>query len=86
MRNIFQFGRFGRVYEREDTLKIDTQPIHAKLPLPRFVARLIADDVALVTYVSEVVYGENIERANRSSLWSRDPKGWKLGFLQGTPI
>jgi hypothetical protein len=56
------------------------------LPLPKFAARLIAADVALVTYVSEVKFTDVTERANRSSLWSRYPTGWKLRFHQGTPI
>jgi hypothetical protein len=84
--DFFEFGRSGRVYRRDDTLNIETQPIHAMLPLPQFVARLITEDVALITYVSEVSYGDNIERANRSSLWSRDSTGWKIRFHQGTPI
>jgi hypothetical protein len=84
--DFLEFGRSGRVYEREDTLMIETQPIQAKLPLPQFVARLITEDVALITYVSEITYGDNIERANRSSLWSRHSTGWKMRFHQGTPI
>ena len=39
-----------------------------------------------MTYVSEVLYGDKVERANRSSIWSRHGDGWKLRFHQGTPI
>ena len=84
--DFFEFGRSGRVYRRDEALDIEGQPIHALLPLPQFVARLITEDVALITYVSEVAYGDNIERANRSSLWSRYSTGWKMRFHQGTPI
>ena len=84
--DFIEFGRSGRVYKRDDTLDVESQPINAVLPLPQFVARLISEDVALITYVSEVTFGDNVERANRSSLWSRCSTGWKMRFHQGTPI
>jgi hypothetical protein len=84
--DFFEFGRSGRVYQREDTLDVAAQPINATLPLARFAARSIAADVALVTYVSEVTYGEVKEVANRSSLWSRHAGGWSIRFHQGTPV
>jgi hypothetical protein len=31
--DFFEFGRSGRVYERDDTLTIEMQPTHARLPL-----------------------------------------------------
>jgi len=83
--DFFEFGRSGRVYRREDALNVESSAIQATLPLPQFAARLIAGDVALVTYMSEVTYGNTLERANRSSLWSRYPMGWRLRFHQGTP-
>lgn len=83
--DFFEFGRSGRFYKREDTLDVSVKPIAAKLPLPNFHARLITADVALVTYVSVVTYGDVTEVANRSSLWSRYPTGWRLRFHQGTP-
>src|SRR6516164_7020605 len=55
--DFFEFGRSGRVYRREDTLDVPAQPINARLPLAKFAVRLIAADVALVTYVSHVTYG-----------------------------
>jgi len=83
--DFFEFGRSGRVYDRSDSLDVESGAIHATLPLPQFAARLIARDVVLVTYVSEVTYGGALERANRSSLWSRHASGWRLRFHQGTP-
>ena len=84
--DFFEFGRSGRVYKREETLEVPSQPIDARLPLAKFDVRLIAADVALVTYVSEVSYGKVKEVANRSSLWSRYPSGWKIRFHQGTAV
>src|SRR5262249_48626193 len=54
--DFFEFGRSGRVYRREDTLAISRGPIDAVLPLPNFQARLLATDVAQVTYDSAVTY------------------------------
>jgi hypothetical protein len=55
------------------------------LSLAKFAVRSIAADVALVTYVSEVTYGEVTEVANRSSLWTRYEGAWRIRFHQGTP-
>ena len=84
--DFFEFGRSGRVYRREDTLNVPFEPSEIRLPLPKFAVRLIAPDVALVTYISEVKFSDVTETANRSSLWSRYPAGWRLRFHQGTPI
>lgn len=42
----------------------------------------LADDVVLVTYVSQ----RESRRCNRSSLWRRTPEGWRVYFHQGTII
>ena len=84
--DFFEFGSSGRVYEREDTLRIPGQPINAKLPLMNFSARLLDSNIAQTTYVSAVTYNDVQELANRSSIWSRSEHGWRLRFHQGTPI
>ena len=85
--DFFEFGRSGRVYLREDILAVPVQEIAAVLlPLPKFEVRLIDTNVALVTYVSEVCYGNIKELANRSSLWTRYSTGWRIRFHQGTAV
>ena len=84
--DFFEFGRSGRVYRREDTLAIESQPIDAKLPLENFEARLISPCVALVTYISAVTYDGVEDIGNRSSIWSRTENGWQIRFHQGTPV
>lgn len=83
--DFFEFGRSGRVYQRSDTLSVPGQPIQAVLPLPDFKARLLSENVAQVTYNSQVTYNGVVEKARRSSIWSRTPEGWLLRFHQGTP-
>ena len=84
--DFFEFGRSGRVYGRQDTLDTEAQPIDARLPLLDFRARLLDPNLAQVTYVSAVTYGDVEELANRNSIWSRTEKGWQLRFHQGTAI
>jgi hypothetical protein len=84
--DFFEFGRSGRVYQREDTLAISRQPIEAVLPLPGFKARLLDRDVAQVTYNSAVTYDGEVLHARRCSIWSRTSGGWVLRFHQGTPF
>lgn len=85
--DFFEFGRSGRMYQRQELLlgKGETVEIDAVLPLRNFRIRALSDKVIQVMYVSEVRYGLHIESANRSSIWRRDEHGWKLCFHQGTP-
>ncbi|HQT90569.1 MAG TPA: DUF4440 domain-containing protein [Candidatus Kryptobacter bacterium] len=81
----FEFGRSGRIYTREEVINLPPQEIKARLPLRDFRVHPLTDDVALVTYISEVVSGELLV-GNRSSLWVRTPSGWQIVFHQGTPV
>jgi hypothetical protein len=86
--DFFEFGRSGRVYDREEMLfdAKDAAEIKAKLPLEKFHARYLSEDIVQVTYISELDWEGEILRGNRSSIWSRVGDGWQLRFHQGTPI
>ena len=81
-----EIGKSGRCYNREETLAVPRQPIDAVFPLPNFAARWLTPEVAQVTYTSAIRTDGTIQRASRSSLWSRTPEGWVLRFHQGTPL
>lgn len=82
-----EIGRSGRTYTREQTLAIAPQAsIQAVLPLPNLRIRLLARDVAQLTYDSRGVHDGATEHAHRSSLWTRGTDGWQLRFHQGTPF
>ena len=82
-----EFGRSGRVYQRKEIVDDMTpRPIDARLPLIDFRARLLDLNVALITYVSVVNCGNEVQLANRTSIWSRGDDGWRLRFHQGTAI
>lgn len=83
--DFFEFGRSGRVYERDETLSAPMQEINIDLPLQDIQIHEVANSAALVTYISEVQYDE-LEIANRSSLWVKVDGRWKLRFHQGTPV
>ncbi|WP_217701760.1 DUF4440 domain-containing protein [Pseudooceanicola sp. HF7] len=85
--DFLEFGRSGRRYERAEML-FEADPnaeIKALLPLPDYSVELVAPDVALATYTSEVRTGDKIEIGRRSSLWVKDSGRWQLRFHQGTP-
>lgn len=83
-----EFGRSGRVYQRDETFfgAHAKEEINATLPLKEFRVRALSDTIVQVMYVSEVRYGDAIERSNRSSIWRRGEGGWQLCFHQGTPM
>ena len=84
--DFFEFGQSGRRYNREDMFIFPQgdQAINCKLPLKNFAVRSITEEVVLVTYISEVIY-DDLQIANRSSIWLKTPQGWRLKFHQGTP-
>ena len=83
--DFFEFGRSGRVYQRQEVLAAAPETIEARFPLQQFRVRLLAHDVAQVTYNSVVKYDGVYLYGRRSSIWSRGPLGWVLRFHQGTP-
>lgn len=83
--DFFEFGRSGRIYNREQILIFSSDYIEAALPLPEFRARLLSADVAQVTYHSAVTVEGTVHYARRCSIWSRTSDGWRLRFHQGTP-
>lgn len=84
--DFFEFGRSGRIYERQQTLDVADQPLKAILPLPDFCVRLLDENIAQSTYNSAVEYDGVVEHARRSPIWSRTASGWMLRFHQGTPF
>jgi hypothetical protein len=82
--DVFEFGRSGRIWQRNDMLFDRCKPIAATLPLPNLRIILLNDVTALVTYDSIVTY-DTIEHARRSSVWSLENNHWRLRFHQGTP-
>jgi hypothetical protein len=83
--DFFEFGRSGRTYTRAQTLGVSPQSASAAIPLPDLKVRLLAPDVAQVTYSSAVTFGNDTEYGRRSSIWTRSNARWVMRFHQGTP-
>ena len=81
----FEFGRSGRIYNRDEILSAPKQKIQIRFPFKDFKVHTITNKIFLVTYISEVKY-KKLEVANRSSVWLKTAHGWKLQFHQGTPV
>ena len=82
--DFFEFGRSGHVYDIEQILSHESDKIVAVIPLPNLKIRLLTEDVAQVTYYSEATFDGIVEKARRSSIWTRSGESWKLRFHQGT--
>ena len=81
-----EFGRSGRVYNREQIMHAGSEPIVATLPLPDLVVRELDTNTVLLTYNSRLWANGVVEHARRSSIWSRTAAGWVMRFHQGTPF
>lgn len=83
-KDFFEFGRSGRIHTREHCLSSVSSAIDAIIPLQNLKIRLLAEDVAQITYDSEVTYDKVVEKGRRSSIWTRYEGSWQLRFHQGT--
>jgi len=83
-----ELGRSGRRYLKADILaRPPSEAGSAHLRADGFALRLLAPEVALLTYRSAQVRpdGKLGRFTVRSSIWQRTQDGWRLGFHQGTP-
>ena len=83
-----EVGRSGRTYDRETVLAfLAAQGEHASVESDGFRLVLLAPDVALLTYRSahRDSDGSLHLHSHRSSIWMKDPTGWRLRYHQGTP-
>lgn len=81
--DFFESGTSGRIHTRDEILNVPSQSIVVQLPLEDFGVHRVSSGAYLVSYVTEVTVGDEVERANRSSLWVCAAEGWKLRFHQG---
>ena len=82
--DFLEFGRSGRTYSRSQVIRTDRSPIDAQLS--NLQLRELDSSTAQVTYVSRARFGEEVEYAHRSSIWTRGATGWQMRFHQGTPF
>ena len=86
--DFLEFGSSGRVWTREETLRLLATESYRRPEMVDFACRRMAHGVALVTYKTirvEAATGERAE-ALRSSLWTEKSGTWRVRFHQGTRI
>ncbi|MGA7158439.1 MAG: DUF4440 domain-containing protein [Acidobacteriaceae bacterium] len=82
-----EFGRSGQVYSKAEVLELLRDEVEMQMAMTEFACRVVAEDVALVTYRSHrAVQGAEAISALRSSLWVRRDGRWQIVFHQGTPL
>jgi hypothetical protein len=83
----FEFGQSGVVWTRQQTIDALAREQPMERSMKDFSARLLAEDVALVTYRSvrrDQVSGSEWHSL-RSSIWKLTDGRWQMIFHQGTP-
>lgn len=84
--DFFEFGKSGKMHTRDAVLGTARRTIDIILPLRDFGIRLLDENTAQITYISETGSGDDRLLARRSSIWSKTSRGWQLRFHQGTSI
>lgn len=85
--DFFEFGKSGRMHTRDAVLSAQRHVIGAMLPLRELRIRLLGENTAQITYMSETESADGSRLlARRSSIWSKTSLGWQLRFHQGTPV
>ncbi|NHQ89974.1 nuclear transport factor 2 family protein [Janthinobacterium lividum] len=83
-----EFGSSGTLWTRAATLSDLPGEDFCQRSISHFQARLLADDVAFVTYRSQRHASGALPASAslRSSLWKWRDGRWQMTFHQGTPI
>ncbi|WNL45737.1 DUF4440 domain-containing protein [Dyella sp. BiH032] len=82
--DFMEFGRSGRVFSKTDIVVALRDEASVAMTATDFRLRMLAPDVALLTYRS-CRQTEPALHALRSSIWRREGGQWRLAFHQGTP-
>ncbi len=82
-----EYGSSGRVYSRPEIIAALQEETEVRFFMRNFEARLLAEDIALITYIStKVDQGSPTVEALRSSVWLFRDGRWKMIFHQGTRL
>lgn len=80
-----EYGASGRVFTKAEILDLLAAESPQRIEMTEFVARLVAPDVALVTYRAARRSQSGQDAVSlRSSLWIHHGHRWQLLFHQGT--
>lgn len=84
-----EFGRSGRIHDKQQTVEALAGETHGSEPAERTASHFhineLADGVALLTYRSTLRMAGNVSHSLRSSIWIWCDGRWQMVFHQGTP-
>jgi len=78
-----EFGSSGKIHDRASVVSALLLEPPAAWSIANFRARLLSEDVALVTYLASMSGGGS---SLRCSIWRRSRGLWRMAFHQGTPL
>ncbi|HEX4780845.1 MAG TPA: DUF4440 domain-containing protein [Usitatibacter sp.] len=81
--DFFEFGSSGNVHDRAHVIAGALGESPGAWSIANFKMTLLAEDVALVTYIATQSAGAS---SLRSSVWRRSDGRWRMAFHQGTKI
>ena len=80
-----EFGSSGQVYSKEQIIAALRSEPPLQITMESFRARLLTDEVALVTYrARKKDHQESTTESLRSSIWIFQSGEWRMIFHQGT--
>jgi hypothetical protein len=82
-----EFGSSGRIWTRSAIAELPASQDFRPPAIEDFHCRVLAPEVALVTYRTVRIDPETGERRSslRSSVWTKREGNWRMRFHQGTP-
>jgi hypothetical protein len=80
------FCRFGHVYDRADLIGSTGGSVEVEFPFEDFSVEMLADTVALVTYINAVTRHGVRDRVRRTSIWVDENGSWRLRHIQATTL
>jgi hypothetical protein len=82
-----EFGSSGRIYCKAEIIAALQAETEIRLSMRNFEARLLSENIALVTYISiKVDQRSSPAEALRSSIWVLRDGEWRMLFHQGTKL
>ncbi|TKW60875.1 MAG: DUF4440 domain-containing protein [Blastochloris viridis] len=82
-----EVGADGRRFGKDEVLKRLPQDANVRFEATDFEARLVADNVVLITFATEkFVEGVSVRKSLRASLWVYKRSRWQIVYHQGTRV
>ena len=83
-----EFGSSGKVFDKRKVIAALTREPSAKPSLSKFAVKMLADNIALVTYraTRSAAPSRRPVQSLRCSIWRLRDGDWQMVFHQGTRI